>query len=661
MKLRPQIWDKSKTKVEISKRFKNARDFRIFLEDQWIVNERTAYSTTSNMGTAGLSSALESSFRTGMAGVDNSDADVNVNYTFKNLRFIHAQMSSNPPMVAVTPTTSDQADRRRAEAADKIVRWSLRHYSLQEKIDQLTLHTLVYGTGMIKATWDATLGDILAFDRETGEVDMEGDINVEIPFTWNIFIDPDARSWDQVKWVIERKYMDYDEAVARWPDKEEILKQSKIDGGTDSPYSKDGRGRESHIREQRYNSVELLEYWEIGLPTNGFLGRYCITTPGGDPVEETRPNPYRFRTPGAIAEIEAMNASDEEKEILIRRLPEKAKLPYHILTDIDIPNVVWGRSFIQYAAGLQDNLNRLDTAVLDNIQAHGVARMVVPESADVDDALSNSPWDVVKISGNQPPYFVNSPSLMPEMSRSRIDYINGINDVSGVNESMFGQQSREQSGASMQYATNQGNMVRRRLFNKYTLVVESFYSAILSLVTKHWTTIRTISVLGEENAMEAVDVRGMDVDGGYDIRGEYGTTLSLDPITRREELLQLQPLFEKAGVPIRTTMRMLRLNELEGLFDQIKLAENRQKEVFDEMAANSIYIAPEELEDHENMIAYGLGWFMSAEFKYLADDLKVLCKQHIKDRIAMAAQEKAAAAPPTGAGLPPLPGGLPPL
>jgi hypothetical protein len=667
VKIKRVVWDDSKTKQEILKRFKNASDVRRALEDQWIVNEQSVYSTSDSAVTSSINSSLESALQVGMASVDGGSSSVNINYTFKNLRFIHAQMSSNPPMIAVSPTTSDQEDRRRADAADRIIRWSLRHYSMQEKVDQLSLHALVYGTGIIKTTWDATKGDILSFDQETDELEMEGDISVTVPFIWNLFLDPDAKSWDEVKYVIERVYMDYEEAMSRWPGKQDELKAAKLDKGADTPYNSN-RQRSSQIRDERYNSVELLEYWEIGLPTNGYLGRYCITTPNGDVIEPTRPNPFRFRTAGAVSEIESLDISDEEKEARLESLPEKAKLPFHILTDIDVPNVVWGRSFIQYTAAIQDNLNRLDSAVLDNIQAHGVARMVVPESSDVDDALSNSPWDVIKISGNQPPYFVNAPQMMPEMSKSRVDYINGINDISGVNEAMFGQQSREQSGASMQYATNQGNMVRRRLFNKYTLVVESVYKSILSLVTKHWSTIRTINVLGEENAMEAVDVKGMDVDGGYDVRGEYGTTLSLDPISRREELLQLQPLFEKAGVPTRTTMKLLRLNELEGLFDTIKLAENRQKEIFDEMLANDIYIAPEELEDHENMINHALSWFMSSEFKYLSPEAKTMCKQHVKDRIKLAASEKSEAAPPPAApampgmpGLPPMGGGLPPV
>ena len=42
-----------------------------------------------------------------------------------------------------------------------------------------------------------------------------------------------------------------------------------------------------------------------------------------------------------------------------------------------------------------------------------------------------------------------------------------------VNESMFGQSSRETAGFTMQYATNQGNVIRRRLFNKYVLLTEA--------------------------------------------------------------------------------------------------------------------------------------------------------------------------------------------
>lgn len=636
MGVKLHTWDDAKTKIEIGKRFKNAQNSRIYQEEKWIRNEKTVYSVSMTQNMSYLQTSLESNFNVGLPGIDGSNADVNVSYAFKNLRFIHAQMSANPPSVAMRPTSSDQDDHRKADAADRIVRFAIRKYNMQEKADQLTLHALLYGTGVLKTVWDSSKGDIISFDTENDEMLLEGDIDIGVPFIWNLFLDPDAKAWDEVKWVIERVYVDYEEACLRWPGKIDVLKQARVEQSAVR-----NRGRDTQLQNDHYDCVELLEYWETGLPSNGYMGRYSITTTDGEVLEPTRPSPFRFPRAGARNRIESMDIPDDVKESRMNALPQQASLPYHILTDIDVPNQVWGRSSIEYAATLQENLNRLDSAKLDNIQAHGNARMILPESAEIsDDALSNSPWDVVKITGNQPPYFMAPPQLMPDMSTERVNYVQGINDVMGVNEAMFGQQSREQSGASMQYATNQGNMIRRRLFNKYVLVVESIYKGLLNLVRKHWTINRTIYVLGKENALEAVDLKGADIDGGYDVVGEYGVSLSLDPITRRQEILTLQPLFEKAGVPMRLSLKMMKLNELEGMYDKLQLAENRQKEVFDEMIATGVYLPPEDFMDHENMIAYALDYFMTSEFKYLEQPLKDLCKQHIRDRAQLAAMEK---------------------
>jgi hypothetical protein len=230
---------------------------------------------------------------------------------------------------------------------------------------------------------------------------------------------------------------------------------------------------------------------------------------------------------------------------------------------------------------------------------------------------------------------------MPTVDKLREQIKMGIDDLSGVNEAMFGQQSRETAGFAMQYAANQGNMIRKRLFNKYAMFVESIYRSYLNLVRKHWTTSRTIYVLGKEKALEAVEIKGADISGGFDLIVEYGQSLSLDPMTRRQEIMSLQPIFEKAGVPTRVSLKMMKLNELEGLYDMMQLAEDRQREFFEEMIATQIYLPPEELQDHENMLAYALQYVMTTEYKYLDDTSRALIKQHIKDRAALAAQEKA--------------------
>lgn len=653
------VWSPEQAKREVSKRYQNAVESRRYWEDRWQRNEQGVYSTTASMNLTSVDTSLEANYQIGVPGIDASTADMNVSYAFKNLRFVHAQMSANPPSVVMRPNSSDPDDRRAADAADRVVRYAIRHYQLQEQADRMSLSTLMYGTGILKMRWDSDLGEILEMDRETGEVTTEGDIHVTVPSLWHVYLDPDARSPEEIKWVIERIFIDYDEACAKWPDKEELLKKSRV-----AEVPRGDLGRDTQLRSNQYNMVELLEYWETGLPTNGFLGRYTITTIEGDEIEACRPSPHRFSKVGKKAEVMRDDLmTDEEKDEKLNKLPEVATLPYHILTDVDIPNKVMGRSSMDYATNLQSTLNKLDSAIVDNIQAHGAVRLILPESAEIsEDSVTNSPWDIIKITGSQPPFAMQPPQLMPDMHQLRTNLVTGINDMFGVNEAMFGQQSREQSGASMQYATNQGNMIRRRLFNKYVLVIESIYKSLLRMIVKHWDTERTIHVIGKEKALEAVDLLGIDIDGGYDVIGEYGVSLSLDPMTRREEILALQPTFEKAGIPPRVTLKMMKLNELEGMYDLLQLAEDRQREYFEEMISTGRFVPPEMYEDHENMMAWALQYFMTVEFKFLEPDLKNLCRQHYQARAQLAAQEKAPAVPgaPTPAGLAPIGGPNPP-
>lgn len=657
MSIKIVTWTPSQAKTTLSKRYRNSLDSRRWLEDRWEQVERTIYSGRGGRGLP-FTPSLEASFTTALPGPDSSNAELSMDYVFKNVRFIHAQMSANPPSVVMRPTSSDQDDRRKADAADRVVRYAIRHYSLQEQVDRMTLQTLIYGTGVIKFVWDSTKGDIIETDQVSGEVKLEGDISITTPHIWNIYLDPDAETENDIKFVFEEIYLDYEEACARWPGKEDLLKAHLMSGGESDSASPYSTGRRSILKSDKYNVVKLLEYWETGLPTNGYLGRYTIITPDGDEIEPLRPNPHRFVRFGSISKILDLDIPDEVKERRIDRLPQVASLPYAFLTDIDVPARVWGRSVVDYTSNLQNTLNQLDSATLDNIQAHGVARLILPQSAEVSsDSITNTPWDVVKITGSMPPHFMEVPQLMPEMTGLRNNLIQGINDICGVNESMFGQQSRETAGTAMQYATNQGNMVRRRLFNKYVLTVETMYRGLLNLIRKHWTTERTIHVLGKEKALEAVDLKGADIDGGYDIVGEYGVSLSLDPMTRREEILTLQPMFEKAGIPTRVSLKMLKLNELEGMYDLLQLAEDRQREYFEEMIGTGRYVPPGEMEDHENMLAWGLTFRMTSDFKYLAPDLQNLLLQHLKDRAKMAAQEKTGLTSPVpGTGTPgPLP------
>lgn len=640
------IWSESEATLQLRDRLRNAKEARKSHEYKWERNERTIYG--GGEGSSQISYSFDSETDLYNDEADNSsDLGMSVNYAFKNLRFIHAQMSANPPSAVIRPTSNDTGDRRKADAADRLIRHALRAYKLQEKFDVAALDCLLYGTSFIKTRWDAERGDILEFDEETDEITMTGDIDVSVVTPWDVFVDPDVNTWEEARFVFQKVVLPYEEALFRWPEQEELLKRIREKSNDNNS----GNQTQSALTHNKFDVVEVYEYWEKGLPLNGMLGRFGICTETGDQLVKIGPNPFRFSPPREGEE-------DDKKP-----LPPTAQLPFHIFTDIDVPGSIWGKSFVEYEAPLQDILNRLDIATLDNIQAHSAARIILPEGAEIaDGSITNSPLDVIKISGSMPPHFMETPKTMPDTHTMRDRVKGGLDDMAGVNPSMMGQQEREQSGFSMQYATNQGNMIRRRLFNKYVLLTESVYKSYLNLIRKHWSEKRTIYVLGREKAFEAIDIKGADVDGGFDIVVEYGASLSLDPTSRREEIMQMMPLFEKAGVDPRELLPLVKLNELEGMFDKLELSKDRMREIIEEIIATKLPVEVREMQQHKYMLAYAYEYLMTSEFKGLDEETKSLIENHVTEREKLAAKpagggEALAGAMGGGAGGPPSPPG----
>jgi hypothetical protein len=651
LKVRP-LTDEAAQKL-LADRFEDCKQQRMQYEPQWRTNEVILYNAlaeeTYDYKGPVTSEVLQRVFQ------DNDSEESGVNYIFKHHRFLNAQMSANPPSVQVRPTSSDPADKRRADTADRLCRHAIRAYNMQEKIDLNNGSALLYGSAFLKTSFDENKGEIVSYDETSGNLEMSGDFSLRNLTIWDVWIDPHARSWGEVEYVFERKWYTLDECVQRWPDKEEML--TKYLENLREDMKNEGNTSRVNLRELR---VPIIQYWEKGLPVNGMQGRFVHMLPDARLVDSVAKNPYRFYEINEDKEEVARQVKLEAMGLEVDRGPEVAGLPFHILTDIDVTDHVYGKSFIEYAAPAQDTINRLDTMTLENVAAHGYCRIVLPEGADIaEDSITDSPWEIIRVEGGRDPHFFETPRLMPEVNQLRDKHRGGIEDMAGVNDSMYGKQEREQSGFSMQYATNQGNMIRRRIFNKYVLLVEGVYKSYLALIQRHWKDDRTIKVLGREKSYQLFDVKGSDILGGYDMVVEYGSSLSLDPTSRREEIMALMPLFEKAGVDSRSLMSMLKLNELEGMHDLTELGQARQQEIFEKIIAGegNIYIPPREMADHKNMLIHCNEFVMTAEFRDLDPKIQKMIELHITDRVALSqgkAPEGAAPAQPSQAIQPPV-------
>lgn len=621
-------WDGDKARNELRKRLDSAIRYRQPLESQWGRNEMTVFNTGGASASASsLRFSFDSAVELGTDGPDNSSSDIGVNLAFKHWRYICAQMSANPPTVVATPTSSDYTDKRKADAADRLIRHAIREKKLQEIVDQAASKTVLYGTSYIKTVWNPEGGDIAGIvDEKNGEFEMEGEIEISNPSTRCVYLDPDARTMDQVRWTFEAIHMTEEEGQFRFPDCADEIKRAVSE--TENEQEQIMSISQRQQRDAQIPTIVIYEYYEKGLITNGMGGRHGYCLRDGTPLTKITRNPFAFSEP----------VTTKNGERPAKPMPPTAQIPYHILTDIDVPDQVYGKSFIEYEALIQDTMNRLDSVQLDNIQAHGVTRLVLTEGAEIaKGTFTNSPWDIVKITGSQPPHFMSPPGGVPEITAFRDRLANGANEVAGINDAMSGQTTRETSGFSLQYAVNQGNMIRRRLFNKYVMFVEAIFKAYLNLVRKYWTEPRAIKVLGKEKAFESMDIKGADINGGFDLVVEYGASLPLDPGSRREEIMRYYPLLKEAGMEPRKILGMMKLSELQGVFDIMEMSGERQYEDFQDMILTGKLIGPEELQEHKGRLEFAYRFLETVEFKYLNADQKALIRQSVKLREAMAA------------------------
>lgn len=622
-------WNEVEAKKELGRRREGAMKSRKKYEGQWEMNLQALQSADGLSVGTGPAVSINDFLSPNVEEQSADDSRIGVNYIFRYTRFRHSQLSANPPSVIARPRSSDPRDRRKADAGDRLCRWIRDQKKAQEHVDIMNLSTVTFGTGLLRQYWDDILGGIVDFDEATNQVELKGDSRMYSPSIFAVWLDPHAKHKDDIRFFFEDVIYTQEEAIFRWPEHERQIRE-KCKPRKQFSITKFFTQEEVEDDEP---VLKVTHYVEKGLPVNGMAGRYA-----------------------------AMLCDEGEIEFLegVTKNPfPDARLGLNILTDIDVDGEVYGDSPIKYAIPMQDMLNRMDSSSLDSIQAHNVVRMVMDAETDIEDeSVTNSSWDWVKKSGQGGVTFAPVPQLMPDAWRLREQYVLALQDTFGINDSMMGIQRREQSAVSQQTSIEAGTMIHRRLFKKYEMVVSEIYSDHLAMIKVKWTTPRTIYVLGKEKAFEAVDIKGADIANGFDIVCEYGTSLPIDPNMRREALMLMQPLWEKAGMDPKLLLKHMKLNDLEAMYDRNEMAEDRQREIFEIMISKFLdgmpeYIAPKDLRDHAGMLTYAYDYVNTSEFNTLPQELQTLIEQHITEREQLAAA-KAAPAPgqPQPAGIP---------
>jgi hypothetical protein len=609
----------SPSECKIGKQLEAARRDKHRYLGEWQSSESSLFDIGSEGGALRTDSKM--STLAGEEGDIGSNGDVSdnfmgINISARNLQLIFSQLSSNTPAVMAIAQSNEQSDINAAKSSEAVMSWARKQYQIDNKIALAVYNTFVYGTGFLKQIYDGSLGSLVASENS---VKTLGDHKFLVPSPWDMFIDPNAKTIDAIKWVSERMYVDYEDACRFFPEElHDLIMANRIE------YEESESGADNSLfYTTHHNCVEIYERWETGLPENKYKGKLI----------------YHFKNGQILLEKDSPCSHAAYPDSSTRK-SVKARLPYSILTYEDIPNSTWGRSPAAKVARAQHILNALFMVVLQTAQNMGSPTLVVNKGSlgeSASDIKTNNPVNVITLdlsgdAGGTMPFTLQAANTSNDTKVLMDHMINYINDGWGVNDALLGKQSRETQGVTMQLSIMQGNTIRERLFAKYVFFVEDVYNLLMADVAKNWKMERVIKVVGENNKVRAKSIVGVDIISGYIIKVERNSIFALDPITRQEQLLNLRQVFLEAGMDPRQIVRYLGIADLRGVYDEFDLADNRAQKVIDiikEGDKPKIY----KFEDHIGIFAYMKRYTMTEEFFNLDEEVQTEIEKHMDERM----------------------------
>lgn len=613
-------WSPEQFEARMRDRIYGCREHRRRWEAQWSINHQAVFNR-------------DYSYNDDLIEIGNSEDDLNVDSTIIELkssyirryvRVRHGMLMSYPPVAEATPASAELNDRQSAEAADKILQHAMRHHKISRVLSKTLNSTLTYSVGWVKSFWDPFAGEVKDFNKVTGAIQLKGEMSVKQVPTRDIWMDPLAKHWEDVRYVYQRIWMTLEEAKQRYPNQDAKL-LAAVSGNNGEEFGEVDRPTTGE------EIIAVYEYWEKKAPINGMVGRFVTCTETGQLLERPKPNPH-----------------------------PNGELPFYPFFDDEAPDDLYGRSLVEYSAKQQELINKIDQAIVRSIETFGKMTLAVPIDSKVTDGMiTNDPTTIIHYDGGVPPHALNPPSLPPEMFAQRNQLKEDVQENFGINDAQLGVIQRETSGFSQQTSIESGNVFNRSFFDQFTCNVEKIWIDYLSWVKVYWTDEHTIKVVGANRKTSVHKFKGSDLAGGFDIRAEYGNSLPLDPNMRREQIMLLLEPLQTAGYPMERILQLLRLNELGPLYDEQSEAEQRQLEIYEAMEIGhkkgfgSFYIAPKPNENHEQMVKFCRRYRMSPEYKALPPEVKEAVDRHHTEREALLPAPPQA--DPTGGGIPPLP------
>lgn len=402
----------------------------------------------------------------------------------------------------VYPVAADDVET--AEAYSSLLKWQFYKSHMEETIEELTKETLIYGTGVLKVTWNPE------YNCPWSEV-------VDI---YDFFPDPKARCDYEMKYVIHRVYRDLDD-LKKNPNynKAAIKKLEAIKSSEQDNSERKARLGVIGVNgdDSTRNRFEVLEYWG----NFGNDGKQYIIVIANGQLLRFEENPYQDG------------------------------IPFIVVNDTKVPHELYGIGEIEPIEALQNEINDVRNQRMDNTKL-GINKMfkVVAGGVQFEDELVSRPGGIIHVT-RPDGLLPNDTQPIPAEAFTEESIIKSdMERTTGANTAMSGAlvspMGGTQGGAINRTATayqgsiNQGDKRFSAKVNQIKIGIVKAGKKYLKYDQQFMTAPQVIRVVGKEGNEEfPMTIYPQDIKNDFDLEIDVEYIDEFQQAQQDAELLQI--------------------------------------------------------------------------------------------------------------------------
>ncbi len=434
------------------------------------------------------------------------------NHVFSTIETIRPIMTDNNPKFLAVPSTPAGMEFSADVQTALDYEWDREKMSL--KLPAQLIPMLVYGNAVWFVQWDGKDGEY-------------GNISIKPVDPFNIFPDPLAESIDNSEFLVYATYRNANQIKQQFPEKASAIEGSRI---TMSELVAERDNNDT----QDANQVLILEMW----------CRDWVTM--DETVEGKKQLKYpKGRVITCLPELGIL-LSDKKNPY------KDGKFPFVLMKNYDIPFEFWGVGEVEQVMSPQHYVNELTNQIIDNAKNTANMQWIIDKNSGIGQGkLTNRPGLVIrKTPGSE--VRRDTPPAMPNYVREQIEVLKkDIQDISGVFDSLKGEQQGSVTAASAILALQEASQARIRLKIK---LMEASLSELAQIVysrmQQFWKLDRWVRVTDVEGNPSFREIGAQVLSNDYDLKVMAGSTMPVNRNAMLDLMIRLAQTNGEDGLPL---------------------------------------------------------------------------------------------------------------